>query len=57
MKQNFIKTKDVETKNLLIKEGFKLISENQGVYTFLNDTLKRFSDDNHKITYTNILHV
>ena len=57
MKQNFIKTKDVETKNLLIKEGFKLISENQGVYTFLNDTLKRFSDDKHKITYTNILHV
>lgn len=57
MQQNFIKTKDVETKNLLLKEGFKLISENQGVYTFLNDSLKRFSGENKKIIYTNILHI
>ena len=57
MRQNFIRTKDVDTKNLLIKEGFKLISENQGVYTFLNDSLKRFSGETKKLTYTNILHV
>ena len=57
-KQNFIKTTDKETADKLIFEGFQLISENSGVYTFLNQPPKNFSFDKvdvKKTAYTNIL--
>lgn len=52
---NFIKTKDIETKEQLEKEGFTLLSSDGGVYTFLNDSHLRFSD-NKKIVTTNTLY-
>lgn len=53
---NFIKTKDEETKKTLEKEGFTLLSYQNGFYTFLNDSIARFSDK-EKIIYTNIVSV
>lgn len=55
MKYNFIKTTDEVTKNNLIKEGFKLISQDGSVYTFLNDRTLTFEDKNNKIQYSNML--
>lgn len=54
MKQNFIKTSDEDTKNKLLKEGFKLISQDGNVFTFLNDHSLTF-EDKTKIQYTNML--
>ena len=55
-KMNFIRTRDKDTKELLIKEGFTLLSEQNGVYTFLNDSVLRFAEKSN-ITYTNILSI
>ena len=55
MKYNFIKTSDKETKGKLLKEGFKLVSQDGNVYTFLNDHALTFEDKNKKIQYSNIL--
>lgn len=54
MKYNFIRTSDEETKNKLIKENFKLVSQDGNMYTFINDHSLTF-DDRSKIQYTNIL--
>jgi hypothetical protein len=54
MKQNFILTADENTKNDLLKQGFKLISQDGGMYTFLNNTTLVF-EDKSKIIYTNKL--
>lgn len=54
MKQNFIRTTDEDTKNQLLKEGFKLISQDGGVYTFMNDCALTF-ENKTKIQYTNML--
>ena len=37
MKYNFIKTSDKGTKEKLLKEGFKLVSQDGNVATFLNN--------------------
>lgn len=55
-KMNFIKTTDEDTKKQLVEEGFTLLSSQGGVYTFLNDSHLRFSDEN-KIVHTNVLHI
>lgn len=55
-KSLFIKTSDEETKNSLIKSGFKLISYKNGIYTFLNDNTSHFSD-NQKVHYSNMLNM
>ena len=55
MKYNFIKTSDKETKEKLLKEGFKLVSQDGNVYTFLNDHALNFKDKKKKIQYTNML--
>lgn len=57
MKYNFIKTTDEVTKENLIKEGFKLISQDGSVYTFLNDRTLTFEDKNNKIQYSNMLSI
>lgn len=54
MKQNFIKTTDAETKNKLIAEGFKLVSQDGNVFTFINDHSLTF-EDKSKIQYSNML--
>ena len=56
-KQNFIKTTYKETADKLIEEGFQLISQDGGVYTFLN-AVNNFNFENvdtKKIVYTNTL--
>ena len=55
MKYNFIKTSDKETKELLLSEGFKLISQEGSIYTFLNDKTFSFEDKGKKIQYSNML--
>ena len=52
---NFIKTSDEGTKKLLLQNGFKLLSESNGVATFLNDSAKKINFDKTKIAYSNIL--
>lgn len=55
MKYNFLKTSDEVTKNKLLNAGFKLVSQDGNVYTFLNDHALTFEDKNKKIQYTNML--
>lgn len=57
MKYNFIKTSDKETKENLLKEGFKLVSQDGNVYTFLNDHALTFEDKTQKIQYSNMLSI
>lgn len=56
--KNFIKTTDKETAEKLISEGFKLVSESSGTYTFINEVSKKLNFDaidDKKIVYDNIL--
>lgn len=56
MKYNFLKTSDKKIKDKLVKEGLKLISEEDGVFVFLNNDALLFNDINKsKIQYSNIL--
>ena len=55
MKYNFIKTSDKETKEKLLKEGFKLVSQDGNVTTFLNNHSLTFENTNNKIQYSNML--
>lgn len=57
MKYNFLKTSDEETKEKLLKEGFKLVSQDGNVYIFLNDHALTFEDKTKKIQYSNILSI
>lgn len=50
----FIKVFDEETKNELLKCGFKLISNDKSSFLFLNDG-KLVFDKKLKVKYTNIL--
>ena len=54
-KHIFIKTKDEETKNILLSLGYKLQSKDGEIYTFLNDNTLSFDDKKLKITYSNML--
>lgn len=55
MKYNFIKTSDKETKENLLKEGFKLVSQDGNVATFFNNHSLTFENTNNKIQYSNML--
>lgn len=59
MKQNFIKTSDKSTAEVLIDLGFQQIDFSNGIYTFLNNNQMKFSDDvdKSKIQYSNMLSV
>jgi hypothetical protein len=55
--KKFIKTADKETSDKLIAAGFQLISNESGVYTFLNQ-VSNFNFENvdiKKMVYTNTL--
>lgn len=59
-KKNFIKTTDKETAEKLMFSGFQLVSQDNSVYTFLNQLPKNFSFDGvdeTKMAYTNILSI
>lgn len=55
MKYNFIKTSDKEAKEKLLKEGFKLVSQDGNVATFLNNHPLTFENTNNKIQHSNML--
>lgn len=55
MKYNFIRTSDKETYESLLKEGFKLMSQDNGIYTFLNDEKLSFDNKKLKVAYSNML--
>lgn len=58
--KKFIITQDQSVGSLLLANGFHLVSNVSGVYTFLNKIPEKFnfdSVDNTKIHYTNILHI
>lgn len=58
MKYNFIRTTDAETKDELVTLGFKLVSQDGNVFTFINDHNLSFEyKDKDKIQYTNILSI
>lgn len=57
MKYNFLKTSDEETKKYLLKRGYKLVSEDEKVWTFINDYSLTFDNTNNKIQYSNILNI
>lgn len=52
-KGNFILVKDEEQKNNLLKLGFIMVNNSNGIATFLNCPNKMSSVDKEKITYTN----
>lgn len=52
-KGNFILVKDEEQKNKLLKLGFIMVNNSNGIATFLNSPNKMSSVDEEKITYTN----
>jgi hypothetical protein len=56
-KSNFVITTDKETANKLIAEGFRLVTEINGTYTFENKPGNLVFDkvDTKKLAYTNIL--
>lgn len=56
-KRTFIKVKDEETKDQLLDLGYKLLSEKNGIATFLNDPTKPQSFSCKKLTYTNKMEV
>lgn len=58
--KNFIKTTDKETADKLLFSGFQLVSQGNGVYTFINQLPKNFSFngvDKTKMAYTNMLNI
>lgn len=57
MKQNFIKTSDKPTADILLNLGFQQVDFLSGIYTFLNTDKMQFSDDidKSKIQYSNML--
>ena len=57
MKQNFITTKDAHTATLLSQQGYQLVQNSNGIYTFLNTDKINFSEniDKSKIQYSNML--
>lgn len=57
MKQNFIKTSDKHTADILLNLGFQQVDFSSGIYTFLNADKMQFSDDidKSKIQYSNNL--
>ena len=57
MKYNFLKTSDEETKKYLLKRGYKLVSQDEKVWTFINDHSLTFDNTINKIQYSNILNV
>lgn len=56
-KSNFVVTTDKETANKLIAEGFRLVTEIGGTYTFENkpNNINFDKIDTKKVAYTNIL--
>ena len=59
MKQNFIKTSDESTAEMLKNLNYQQVDFSNGIYTFLNTDKINFSEDidKSKIQYSNMLYV
>lgn len=55
--EKFIKTSDSATKKTLIELGYQLISDINGVATFLNDAKIAFDKKESKVIYSNKLEI
>ena len=57
MKQNFIKTSDESTSEILKNLNYQQVDFSNGIYTFLNTDKIKFSEniDKSKIQYSNML--
>lgn len=57
MKQNFIKTSDESTAEILKNLNYQQVDFSNGIYTFLNTDKMNFSEeiDKSKIQYSNML--
>lgn len=56
MKELFVKTSDINTRDGLIASGFVLVDYTDGIYTFVNSqTINCEKDLKEKVTYSNIL--
>ena len=53
--KKFIRCSDKDTIEKLKKLGFKLISESEGIATFVNDTTKPITFEQKKMAYTNTI--
>ena len=56
-KCNFIKVKDEDTKQQLLDLGYKLLSDKNGIATFLNNKDRSQSFSCKKVIYTNKMEV
>lgn len=54
-KPMFIKTKDQETFETLIREGFRLVDNSNGVWTFIYDENAPMTFSKDKVVYSNKL--
>lgn len=52
---NFIKTSDEGTRDLLLKAGFQLVHEDGKCWTFINDAKKKATFDRNKVAFSNNL--
>lgn len=58
MKQLFIRTKDENTKNTLLENGFTLLNKEGEFYIFINDGKVNFSEEVQKeIFYTDKVNI
>ena len=57
MNYNFIRTQDPKISDILKQQGFKLVDDKDGFFTFVNDKSLKFSNDidTSKVHYTNML--
>jgi hypothetical protein len=55
--KKFIKTNDLKTKEILLELGYQLISDANGVATFLNDSKIVFDKKDKKVIYSNKLEI
>lgn len=51
MKQLFIRTKDENTKNTLLENGFTLLNKEGEFYIFINDGKVNFSEEVQKVIF------
>ena len=59
MRENFIKTSDSSTAQILMSLGFQKVDEQNGIFTFMNTDKIQFSNaiDISKIQYNNMLYI
>lgn len=57
MMEKFIKTSDPKTKETLLQLGYQLISDINGIATFLNESKIVFDQKDQKVIYSNLLEI